>query len=405
MLKIGMLFQKIFFALLFVSGGTYAQSITVSATGEILRDGVVYRAVGVNYVDAFWRVMDSPGDTSYEQGFADLAAEKIPFARIAVTPFWPVKLREYLSDRESYLARLDGVVQSAEVNDIGLVMSMYWADFALPDVAGEPRNKWGNLESKTIALMREYTETVVSRYVDSPAIWIWEFGNEYNLAVDLPNASTHRPPVVPQLGTPETRSAADEIDSEDILVAYGAFVETIRAIDSRRPITSGNSMSRAFAERIRGSEDWSPIDTREEFQENIALVNPEGMNVISVHLYPDHRMEDRFEMGAKQSYRSLLEATKEVGATKNKAVFLGEFGASMRTLQSDSEISIEFDKFLDAIVQSHVDLAAVWNFDFSNQGSASQAMYTITRDNALGYMLDKIRETNERLSVQANSEN
>ena len=44
--------------------------------------------------------------------------------------------------------------------------------------------------------MRTYIREVVSRYVNSPAIWGWEFGNEYNLPADLPNAADHRPPIV-----------------------------------------------------------------------------------------------------------------------------------------------------------------------------------------------------------------
>ena len=52
--------------------------------------------------------------------------------------------------------------------------------------------------------MRRYTEEVVRRYKDSPAIWGWEFGNEYNLAADLPaDSRDRRPPLAPNWARPK----------------------------------------------------------------------------------------------------------------------------------------------------------------------------------------------------------
>ena len=57
----------------------------------------------------------------------------------------------------------------------------------VPDLVGESCNQWGNPESKTRQFMRTYVREVVSRYVNSPAIWGWEFGSEYNLSLDNPD--------------------------------------------------------------------------------------------------------------------------------------------------------------------------------------------------------------------------
>ena len=37
-----------------------AQVLTVNKEGVVLKEGKPYRAIGVNYVDAFWRVMQNP---------------------------------------------------------------------------------------------------------------------------------------------------------------------------------------------------------------------------------------------------------------------------------------------------------------------------------------------------------
>jgi len=56
--------------------------------------------------------------------------------------------------------------------------------------------------------------------VRRPQIWGWEFGNECNLLAHLPNASEHRPQIVPALGTPELRTAKDELKFSQLRVAY-----------------------------------------------------------------------------------------------------------------------------------------------------------------------------------------
>ena len=313
-----------------------AQVLTVNKEGVVLKEGKPYRAIGVNYVDA--------EDTSYRQGFADLAAEEIPFARIAAIPFWPKRIREYQTDREGYLKRLDDVVKAAEDHNVGLVMSLFWADFAVPDTVGEARNQWGNPDSKTIAFMREYTETLVTRYFDSPAIWMWEFGNEYNLGVDLPNSDTHRSPVVPTLGTLPARDENDAIFTKDIQVAFVEFAKTIRAIDTKRPITTGNSMSRPHAETMRETVTWAELDTRADLRANLMHTSPEGIDIVSVHIYPHHRTENRFAKNEHSSYVELLSLCKASSQEMKRPLFLGEFGTSTKSLKTDEAVAQDFDR-------------------------------------------------------------
>jgi len=78
--------------------------------------------------------------------------------------------------------------------------------------------------------MRTYTREVVSRYLHSPAIWGWEFGNEYNLALDFPDSSRHLPPVNPGLGTPTKRGPHDALTSEIFMDALADFAQTCAAL-------------------------------------------------------------------------------------------------------------------------------------------------------------------------------
>ena len=224
--------------------------------GALLRDGRPCRAVGANYFSLFSRLLSRPSDDSSLTNLAQLARADIPFVRFMCGGFWPVEQKLYLTNRAEYFTRLDRVVRCAESNHIGLIPSLFWHLPTVPDLVGEPIDQLGKTESKSIGFIRTYTEEVVRRYHDSPAIWGWEFGNEYNLGVVLPNASEQRPPVVPSLGTARVRTARDELKSAQMLTAFVEFGRTIRQFDATRPIISGNALPRSSAWHNRHEKSW-----------------------------------------------------------------------------------------------------------------------------------------------------
>ena len=88
--------------------------------GVLVRNAWPYRGIGVNYFNAFGRVLADSSDTSYQQGFAVLREHDIPFARFAACGFWPSDWRLYQTNPTEYFRRLDGVIEAAEKNQIGL---------------------------------------------------------------------------------------------------------------------------------------------------------------------------------------------------------------------------------------------------------------------------------------------
>jgi len=149
-----------------------------------------FTGIGVNYYSAFERVLDNPADTSYEAGFATLGRWGVPFARLDFSGYWPSKTALFFTNRAEYFRRLDGVVASAESHGVGLVPSLFWTTFGFPDMAGERLDQMAVSNSVTRQKMREFATDVVNRYKNSSAIWAWEFSNEWNLAVDLPDYTT-----------------------------------------------------------------------------------------------------------------------------------------------------------------------------------------------------------------------
>ncbi len=353
------------------------------ATGLTTEDGGLllgtarFHGIGVNYYDAFVRTIEPNPRTNYDAGFRELAARKIPFARFSAGGYWPRDWTLYQTNRAEYFARLNGVVRSAERHGIGLIPSLFWNWSAVPDLVGEPCNRWGETNSRTLAFMRQYTRELVTRYADSPAIWAWEFGNEYNLAADLPNAAEHRPPIQPGLGTPAQRTPEDDLTHAAMRVALREFALEVRKHDPRRIIISGNATPRPSAWHQARERSWKS-DTPEQFAEMLAADNPSPINTLSVRGYDLTNDLGRLTQAAT------------VSRSTGKPLFVGEFGvAGPMNPPSQSQ----FASILTAIETNGIPLAALWVFDFEAQAKD----WNVTATNARSWQLDAIQQANERL--------
>jgi hypothetical protein len=369
--------------------------LRVGPGGALLLAGKPIEAVGVNYYDCFLRALRDPANATYQTGFKDLKRFEIPFARFNAGGFWPEDWRRYQENSQSYFELFDGVVKAAEENGIGLIPSLFWNNCAVSDLVGEPRGALGNPNSKTNAFIQKYTLDVVKRYAASPAIWAWEFGNEYDLAVDLPNAESQRPPVLPKRGTPESRSAADDIGHDAILTAFTTFANAVRSVDRERPIFTGNSLPRPSSWHMWEEKSWVP-DTRDQFAEQLVRFNPSPFNTISTHIYPlDH--EKRFDQ-TKTSYDEIIGLAMDTAKSQNRALFVGEFGAPDDEPSGGREFARqELHEMLTALERNHVPLAAVWVYDFPTQESA----HNITAFNQRSFALKFVRLANMRRMLYA----
>ncbi|MEI7807353.1 MAG: cellulase family glycosylhydrolase [Verrucomicrobiota bacterium] len=349
-----------------------AAGLSNGPNATVLRSGKPYRGIGINYFDCFLRTLKKGDDTSYDAGFATLAAKGIPFARFCATGFWPSDMKLYQTNRAEYFRRLDGVVKSAEKHGIGLVPSLFWFFACVPDLVGEPMDQWANPQSKTQAWMREYVREMVTRYRESSAVWAWEFGNEYSLQADLPNGKDHLPAVHTKLGTPAIRSKRDLLTFAMVRVAFVEFGKAVRKYDPARLIITGDSFLRSAAWHQKHENSWKQ-DTAEQFGEMLELVNPNPISGISLHLY-DSEDEPR------------LNAALAVSLKLNKPIFVGEFGAP----GDAPEQAAKCRRLLKAIVDHKIPLAALWVFDYKNQKD-----YNVTADNARAWQLDLISEANK----------
>ncbi len=386
--------------LMLISSSVAAQSNKISKKGLYVQDGILmkdsrpFRAIGANYFSLFYNTIKSPNDLSYKKNLKQLSDAGIPFVRFMCSGFWPLDYELYLKNKGEYFRKLDDIIKTAEKCKIGLIPSLFWNYSAVPDIVGEPMNKLGDPNSKTIGFIRQYTAEIVSRYKDSPAIWAWEMGNEYNLVVDLPNASEHRPPVWPNLKTAAARTQNDELTSKDMLTAYEQFAQTVHRFDKDRIIITGNSIPRLSAYHNTKEKSWTQ-DAPEQFAYILQRDNPDQFNTICVHIYP----EEKNDYPADQNSSSgLIKKLMQYSNQFKKPLFIGEFGVPVQ--KDKAKERKEFEELLSAIEVNKVPLAAFWVFDLDNQND----IWNVTFTNERSYIIDEVRRANLRIQNELEQE-
>lgn len=350
------------------------------------------RAYGVNYFDVFIRMLEEVGYSDYIAGFSDLAANNIAFVRFPLG-YWPNAYTEYNSDKVSYFDKLKLIFDEAELNGIGVIPSLFFTRGTIPDVVGEPCSSWGIPNSATIAFMDTYIDDFFANLGSHKALWAVEFGNEYNLYLDLPNSDQFRPGINELKGTPALRTVADELTVADFQHAIGRFCTKVRANSPTIPITSGNTLQREYSFNNTRFNSWA-ADSDSHIAFMSKFLETSGTDLSSIHMYPQHK--DKFAIytsAGSLSYSEVISkhTTPLVG---KKSVFLGEFGVSALD-GTVSEVQADFELMLGAIHASDISLACLWSYRFAFQ----DADWNVTTDNTKAYQLVRLGELNTALAA------
>lgn len=355
----------------------------VEADGTLTLAGKPFYGMGLCYYDGFLRTIRKAKYSSYAPALKKIAASKIPFIRVPFSGFWPNELKVYQTKPEQYFREMDLFVKTCEENNIGIIADLFWTKFSVSDVVGESVNQIGNPASKTMDYARKYVRDVVSRYKDSPAIWGWEIGNEFNLAADLDKQG--EPPlgypyVLASKGTPAQRGPADRITSQDVEVYFTEVEKVIRSIDSYRMISNGTADFRANQYRLRTERAWKD-DTEEELRAIMDIFSPRTVNVISVHITLD---KDKDGMSQKRFDRvveieELLAIYVKLAKQSHKVLYMGEF---------HGDTDANFVRKVKAIKASGMQLSSLWNY-----GDAADAKTKSFSDDS--FMFTRTAEANQ----------
>ncbi|MBE6925819.1 MAG: glycoside hydrolase family 5 protein [Ruminococcaceae bacterium] len=362
--------------------------IQVDNNGIMQLAGKDLYVAGTNCYNLFNQCFDDFSPAEAKRTLDVLKENGISIVRFNCGGYSYNDLQYYMKSPEAYLELLRQIVNYAEQLEIGLIPSFFWLYHAVPDYYDEPLRSWGRADSKTVQFLCDYTTNVVSKLKDSKAIFAWEFGNEFNLSCDLPNADEHMP-ALPSHSKRTQRTKEDYLSAEDVNYAIVRFSQAIHAIDNTgRMITSGNATLRPSQYNQLKYNSWNQ-DTYEEYKHITAMFTPEGVDTISEHVYFQSQKTFGKDLSLSQYLSYVMQAARE----QKKAYFVGEWGGG-----SDEDMT-SFREIGNDFVDAGVQICLLWNFNL-NEGSVE---YSYAADSLRGQRLfEVLRQLNHRYQTEFN---
>jgi hypothetical protein len=364
----------------------------------LLRDGIPYRGIGVNYMTMLYRKIEDQKDNTGIAGLQELASHNIPFVRFSVLPLNANEMSAFISNYHTIDRFMDPLVAEAERLNIGLIPSVFFDFRAVPNFFKEPISAWGNESSKTSRFSRGFSQYIAARYKKSSAIWMWEFGNEVNTWADIPYAYREYRISIKN-DTPDHYGPADNYSTRQMMTAFKVFRTAIKLGNSSVLVEAGHDLPRNSAfNRIRG---LSKIDRVEEFDRVVQIQNA-GADLVSMHLYPFSILEKysaRFRDQPLHRARDFIPFADRASSSLCKPLFLGEFGPSASGAGLSEEVlDAEYQDILNGIVSSGIALAAAWVFDLPSSGH--NATYTNERAGRLRALEDANRQIGQVMQTR-----
>lgn len=379
----------------------------VEEDGTITLYGKPYYGFGVNYFGAFAHYWyQDIGDTAFSDAFKKLKEYGVDYLRLPFCGYWSDYYDAFDSDPEGIFAYLDRVVEEAEKNRLGIIVSLMWHDTAIPLHVGGHRSSMGDPDSELVRYALDYTASVVSRYADSKAVWAWEIGNEYNLSADLCDAVNWS---WLEIGENEP-SGYDYYTSEELRTFYSLISAKIREYDGWRMITTGNgemrgsskAMMQASRRMNKSEHTWEvswDLNSRADFIEMNGYMTPDPIDCVCFHLQQGSGDGSGVYMETMSPFsgegmitqREYFAAYKQAADSLGKACVFGEMGDFL-DMNGAPDTEEHFRALCEDIRASGIQLALTWQFqDFTDDGVD-------------GMKLSVIGEMNEALKAEGLSD-
>ena len=366
----------------------------VEADGTMTLEGKAFYGFGLNYFGAFAHSYYDEGETpAYVAAFAAIREHNIPFVRLPLCGYYPDYYERFDEDPEPLFACMKSILDTAEQNQVGVIVSLMWWDPAIALHVGGKRSDMGKEDSAVLEYAKKYSEAVVSRFADHPAVWGWEIGNEYNLNADLCDPEYKQ--FLWDMNYPGTeRTDVDGYDyytSTELAYFYAEIGKVIRKYDNYRMITTGNGEMRPYAyalfsaaKKANDKHLWTmkwDIDKLTKFNTINAIYTPDPLDTMCFHLQhgTGGSQNPAYELEFERFYRTVssleyFKAYADAAKAQSKALFFGEFG-DMRDMEGAPDAIDKFREVAGWITEAGIQLAASWQFqDYTEEGINGQKL-------------------------------
>ena len=334
--------------------------------GVIKLNGEKFYGIGVNYYELATARYSNLLDAGPAQSIKNIAGYRIPYVRTKFSAWGTEGMSLFWNDRETYWRIMDDAVTLAEQYHIGIIATVAWTMNPYLENGTTAGQLLINRSSENYQRMLFYIESVMTRYRNSPAIWGWEIGNEYNLAADLTDLSTD---ILTQFYTDLTpRMAAWD--------GYG------------RLILHGHSQNRASAWNLAQNGSWT-ADTMPQMREMLHKYLTPEMGGTSIHVYNRTQTLGGQTVSLSEYLKMLAGWCKEF----EKPLFIGEYcddeiAYPLTDTNANRAISLKkFKEMHEAIIANDIQLAVQWMQNNSMDVYRKPDSYYVT-------MLEAAKEAN-----------
>ena len=225
--------------------------------------------------------------------------------------------------------------------------------------------------SKSMEYLENYSEELVSRYANHPAIFGWEFGNERNLGNDIPHWASEHP--------------GEDLKNKPTIAVYTKVLEhwsnVVYNLDPyHRLIMSGDAGMRPAQYHIYKDNTWT-MDNYEEHKTIEAMHNSGYCHGISEHHYggylddehvdPDRLFNSTVLRGESVlSWNDGFSLLMRVAKDLKKTCYIGECGvaggAGITFVTKEERIQKQrnvYDAIANAVLETGMPIALYWNYD------------------------------------------
>ena len=247
-------------------------------------------------------------------GLEELAAYNVKAIRFSCGHFFDWNWKQnWIGDSETGVSRaemnmytLKRLFNKAASLNIGLIPSVYWTNNIMGMFGENIGDGWGTEGSKTWNFALEYQELLMDALNDHPALFMWEFGNEWNLSTDVS-------------GDSDVNKRLTKDILHNFRSAWSSLVAS-RNDGYNRVIGSGDSILRNCQyNRGWNNGSWTE-DTEREHREALKYFNP-GITAVSAHIYGGAKLvilqdrkvaEKKKELNGSMSVKQELELRNQI---------------------------------------------------------------------------------------------
>lgn len=252
----------------------------------------------------------------------------------------PAWLHFWQTNPEAWWHGHDQMMTAAEQAGIHLIPSLAWHALPFSVVTGQSNASVFISGTAANKLMVTFIQQYVSRYRKSPAVLMWELGNEWNLA-------TGRGPV----------DKRDFANTEQLAQAFADLVDVIRAVDPEHLVTSGSAAPPYGTGPGEGR-------TLAEVAKAFVAVN-RHVDVACLHVYPTAEFLARAGISVSVYLQTMAKAAQD---DLGKPLMVGEFGESY--VQHPGATFVR--NVLDTWSAGAFPIALVWSWMAAPSSGASQ---------------------------------